>query len=323
MTTATLSGTLSATGAALVPTTPVRHWLRPNRSYDCLPHRRLVMALLQPPARGPQWRPLTAGRLELVRASLTEREHELLRELGRLQVATTGQLARLIFAEASPETAARLARRHLQRLTRSGLVRRFTDRSRDRRVGAPGHIHALTAAGLRLIGAGRGTGGRQRKSWRPSVPFLAHRLAISELYVRLAEQSRAGGPPIREFAAEPDCWRRYTGSAGQALALKPDALVRLGVGDLELSWFVEVDLGTERPATIADKCRSYRSYELAGEEVRRHGVFPGVMFIVPSDGRARAIAGVIARQPAEAKTLFTVATEDEVMSALARPEVTS
>jgi Replication-relaxation len=278
------------------------------------------MALSQPPSRRPQKRPLTAGRLELVRASLTERELQLLGELGRLQVATTGQLARLMFGNANEETATRLARRHLQRLGRSRLVRRFADRSRDRRVGAPGHVHALTAAGLRLIGAEHGTGGGQRKAWRPSAPFLAHRLAISELYVQLAEQTRAGGATVREFWAEPDCWRRYTGTAGQRLTLKPDALVRLGTGDLELSWFVEMDLGTERPATIADKCRCYRSYELAGEEVRRHGVFPGVMFIVPNHRRARVIAAVIARQPTDARALFTVATQDKALAALTQPE---
>ncbi|HEY3033970.1 MAG TPA: hypothetical protein VGJ54_04850 [Streptosporangiaceae bacterium] len=53
---------------------------------------------------------------------MTGREHQLLGELGRLQVATTEQLARLVFGETRAETATRLARRHLQWLTHRGLA---------------------------------------------------------------------------------------------------------------------------------------------------------------------------------------------------------
>ena len=140
--------------------------------------------------------------------------------------------------------------------------------------------------------------------------------------MRLSEQARAGGPGVREFRAEVDSWRRYTGPAGQQLSLKPDALVRLEVGQEEVSWFVEIDLDTERPATIADKCTSYRLYELSGQEQRDYGVFPGVAFIVPTPERARVIAQVIARQPADAQALFVVTTEAEALDALARTEVT-
>jgi hypothetical protein len=122
MMTVALSGTVSATGWTGVPTMPVWRRLWPRRSCDCRPHRRRVMALSQPPARSPQRRPLTAGRLDLLRASLTGREHQLLGELGRLQVATTEQLARLVFGETRAETATRLARRHLQWLTHRGLA---------------------------------------------------------------------------------------------------------------------------------------------------------------------------------------------------------
>lgn len=266
--------------------------------------------------------PLTAGRLEQLACDLTPRERAILQGLARVQVLTTAQVARLVFEGQEAATALRLARRHLERLRRFGLVRRFADRARDRQVGAPGYIHALTAAGLRLSGGQSAMGRRQRAAWRPSYPMLTHRLGISELYVRLVEQENAGGPRLREFRAEPDCWRAYTGMAGQRLVLKPDALVRLGVGDTELSTFCEFDLGTERPAIIADKCRAYRTYELSGEEQRQYGVFPGVMFIVPTRQRARQIARVIARQPADVQGLFAVATENEVLATLTLAEVT-
>jgi hypothetical protein len=265
--------------------------------------------------------PLTTRRLDRLAEILTPREHDVVQALATAHVMTTSQVARFVFADHEPDTAVRLARRHLERLRRFGLVRRFDDRARDRQVGAPGYVHALTSAGLRLCGEQHGLGIRQRASWRPSYAFLTHRLAISELFVRLSEQERAGGPQLREFSADPDCWRPFTGLAGQRLVLKPDALVRLGVGDTEVSTFCEVDLGTERPATIADKCQAYLAYELSGEEQRRHGVFPGVLFIVPSKERARVLAAVIARQPTDTQELFAVATEDQALAALAQVDV--
>jgi hypothetical protein len=246
---------------------------------------------------------------------LTSRELEIVRMLACVQVATTGQIGRVVFGGAPPTSAA-LARRHLARLARSGLVRRFVDRSRDRKVGAPGYVHALTAAGLRLAGAEHGSGVRQRTAYRPSERYLAHRLAISELYVRLHEQQHAGGAAVRDFAAEPACWRRYKGPAGEVRTVKPDALVRLGAGGVELSWFVESDLATERPGAVADKCDAYLAYEFSGEEQRQVGVFPRVIFIVPSDARAAAIVQVVRGQPADAQGLFVVAVEEAALAVM-------
>lgn len=286
-------------------------------AYDC-PSSPGVLAGSADQHRPPA---LTRGRLDRVTEGLTARDWAILEALATVQVLTTAQVARLVFTGDSPETALRLARRHLARLRQSGLVRRFEDRARDRRVGAPGYVHALTAAGLRLSGGQHAVGLRQRKAWRPSYAFLTHRLALSELYVQLVLQERAGGPSLREYRAEADSWRRYSGPAGVPLRLQPDALVRLGIGDTEVSWFVEVDLDTEtRPSTIQAKCQAYRTYELSGQEQRQYGVFPGVVFIVPNEKRARQIAAVIARQPPDGRELFEVVTEDQALALLSRPD---
>jgi hypothetical protein len=331
MTMITLSATLSATGRPAkqlrpCPTPRPRQLTYDSRDPAFLPLGSRAGRSRPPqsppgqlhyrrPAMPPTRRYLTASRLSQLAGALTSREHTILMTLATVYAATTHQIARTAFAD--EPSAGRLARRHLQRLGQFGLVRRFVDRSRDRQVGAPGHIHALTAAGLRCVGGSQGSGIHQRTAWRPSTAFLAHRLAISELFVRLTEQSRTGGPAVKKFQAEPDCWRAYAGQAGERELLRPDALVRLVHGDAELSWFVEVDLGTEtRPATIVDKCRRYRRYELSGQEQRRHGVFPGVIFIVPNVARARMIRRVTDRQPTEARDLFTVATEEQALIAL-------
>lgn len=265
-------------------------------------------------------RRLTGRHLDWLLKNLTTREREVLEVLATAQVATTAQLARVLFAREDESTATRLARRHLQRLRAFGLVRRFDDRSRDRRGGASGHVHALTAEGLRLSSGIYAIGARQRPSWRPSYPFLAHRLAITELYVQLTEQEYRGGARVREFAAEPYCWRRYTGPVGQRLVVRPDCLVRLVVDGDEVSTFCEIDLGTEAPAVLTDKMQTYRQYSLSGEEIRRHGVNPGVLFVVSGPERARLIVRLIARQGAEAQKLFAATTLDEAVVVLSSPD---
>jgi hypothetical protein len=319
MTTGMLSVTVSAIGKPGWPFVLVGSEEVCLRAYDSLGlaisrYRRTLMTAVRRP-------PLWALRLDQLRQDLTVREHAALSVLATVHAATTGQVARIIFD--GDESANRLAHRHLSRLNYFGLVRRFRDRSRDRKVGARGYIHALTAAGLRMTGGTHAIGVRQRAAWRPSSDFLSHRLAISELYTRLIEQQHRGGPEVGEFKAEPDCRRWFSGPAGEQLVISPDALARLEIGELEVSWFVEVDLATEtRPSTIAAKCQAYRRYELSGTEQRRYGVFPGVVFIVPDTARYRTISRIIARLPFDARSLFVVATQADALTAMAQVEVT-
>lgn len=324
-----LSATPSAIGSLAAPSVHARSQIPRIGAHDFPPYWRYLMAsnVLAGDTRPPAVRrPLTAGRIEHLRGQLTDRELEILGILAKVRLATTDQITRLVFGGAAAPTAGRLARHYLLRLRQSGLVRRFIDRSRDRKVGAPGHVHALSAAGLRLVRSSEhGIGTRQSRAYRPSDQFVAHRLAITELIVRLVEQDRAGGPKLLEFATEPACTRCYTGTAGQRLVVRPDALVRLGLLDRAemISWFIEVDRGFESATIINGKCRAYRLYELSGQEHKRYGGFPGVMFAVPSRQRARQIARVIGRQPADAQGLFAVATDEEMLAALAQPEVTT
>ncbi|MGW6571402.1 replication-relaxation family protein [Streptomyces sp. NPDC054945] len=267
----------------------------------------------------PPTRPFTGGRLAQLAVDLTTRERQFLAELATLHVATTAQLGRLVFGGCKPATTSRLGQRHAERLVRFNLIHRYANRSHDRKVGAPGYVLTLTEAGWSLSGADTAARQRQRRSWMPSDAFLAHRLAISELYVRLTEQSRDGGPTLREFKAEPDSWRRYLGLGDEPQVAKPDALVRLVANGLELSWFVEIDRGTEGQRHIADKCDAYRRFELSGVEQQRFGIFPGVVFIVPTEPRRQVVQRVIDRQTAAARGLFAVTTEAVMLTALASP----
>ena len=125
------------------------------------------------------------------------------------------------------------------------------------------------------------------------------------------------------FDAEPACWRRFAGIGGEPVILKPDALVRVGVGDYELASFVEVDLGTESVPTIRRKCQVYLRYWRAGLEQQRHGVFPRVVWLVPDQHRVDKINGATQRLSRDAATgLFTVTTAEHGPGLLSTMPVT-
>lgn len=249
-------------------------------------------------------------------------EQSLLKALATVRVATVAQLARIeIKQNLAPETTLRTVRKSLKRLVAFGLVRQFPNTANERRIGPPGYVFTLTSLGSRRANRTTAFDTRQRLAWRPKQATLAHWLAITELYADLRAVTLADDLTIREFQAEGDAQRHYRDSYGRKQVLRPDALVRLAVGDRLLSWFVEVDRDTESPRRIADKCRRYRAYELTDLEYRQYGVFPGVVFVVPTEHRAQAIRQVIAAQPADARGLFWVAVKDEAVQTLIRPKI--
>jgi hypothetical protein len=106
---------------------------------------------------------------------------------------------------------------------------------------------------------------------------------------------------------EPICWREFRVGRKTA-ALKPDLFVTVGVGDLEVRWFVEVDLSTESLVRVRTKCQTYLDYYATGIETDLHGVFPKVAWITPDQRRQHQIRDVVASMPAPASEMFTVTT---------------
>lgn len=90
----------------------------------------------------------------------------------------------------------------------------------------------------------------------------------------------------------------------------------LGVGEYEISAFIEQDQDTESLPTIARKCGVYLDYYRSGQEQHDHGVFPLVWWLVPSTKRLTGIAGIIRRLPHDAQPLFQVALSDEAVNRL-------
>jgi hypothetical protein len=146
--------------------------------------------------------------------------------------------------------------------------------------------------------------------------FVRHALAVAELHTVLVENDRSRSIELLELSAEPSCWRRYDGLGGQRLTLKPDSYVRLGAGNYEDSFFIEVDRGTEGSRAIERQLDQYVVYFASGREQAQHGVFPKVFWLAPDDGRASVIEGCVFGLPRSSRELFEVARFDEALDAM-------
>jgi hypothetical protein len=132
---------------------------------------------------------------------------------------------------------------------------------------------------------------------------------VAELHTLLVEAERSRRIELLELSAEPSCWRRYGGIGAQrALTLKPDSFARIGLGEYEDSYFLEVDRGTEGSATIERKLREYVAYEATGIEQDSRGVFPRVLWLTPDESRAAAIEASVRRLKPGSRELFAVAS---------------
>jgi len=246
-------------------------------------------------------------RAQALRDRLSERDMAVLQSLATLRLLTGEQLQRLHVAEGSVATQSRRARALLQRLADLRLVVRLGRRVGGVRAGSAGYVYGLSGHGQAALAASGPTGGRRRRVWETSPSFQDHLLGVAEVYVRLVEAQRAGKLELLEFQAEPAAWRIFPGPGGPAAVLKPDAFVRLGVGELEHSAFLEIDRGTESVPTITRKCRVYASYWQSGIEQAEHGVFPRVLWLASDDRSAQRISKALTQIGHDAQHLFHVA----------------
>lgn len=256
------------------------------------------------------------GRARRVAGRLSARDLAILESLQALRLMSGAQLGRLHIDGDQPATQARKTRAALQRLTTLGLVVRLRRRIGGVRAGSSGLIYGLSGLGQAVLDLGQDHSRRHRRVANTKPAFQDHTLAVSELYVRLVERARTGNAELLVFTSEPRCWRPFAGLAGQAVILKPDAYVRLGVGEYEISAFLEVDLDSESLPTIARKMAAYVAYWRSGIEQQHFGIFPKTWWLVPDAARLAAISRTIRRLSAEAQPLFAVCLLSEAADRL-------
>jgi hypothetical protein len=261
---------------------------------------------------------VSVPRLMALADGMPLRDRRIVESVAHLTLASGGQLVNLFFYEIeNPATQSRRARRVLGRL----VEQRVLDRLERRRGGAGGGssawVYALGPAGRRLVAYWAGEGlPRSRGAYEPGAVWTAHMLAVSDLYVALRQAERAGRVEILGFDTEPACWRRYTRLGGATGVLKPDAYARLGVGEFEDSFLIEVDLASERRGQLVRQHHAYREYFRSGVEQTKTGVFPGVLWIVPDTQRQALLMDIHHALPEPARRLFTVVTSEQALTAL-------
>jgi hypothetical protein len=253
---------------------------------------------------------------------LTDRDVRILEDLERFRLLTTRQIQRLHlparpFGQSTSTSAAtRGTTRILNRLEALSAVVRL-----ERRIGGVEHGSALTiwqlgSAGDRFLRTRRGET-KRRQFLEPGRNFSLHALAVADVAVSLREQASIGRCELLELETEPDCWRTFNGGGSSVITLKPDLFVITADAETETHSFVEVDLGTEHLPAVLKKCRTYQQYERTGVHQEQSGLFPAVVWIVPTVKRAAALRDAIAADRALDPELFWVITPEHALEQLA------
>lgn len=233
---------------------------------------------------------------------LSARDQGILRDLARVRVLTGNQLERLHFHELAAANRDRARRRVLNRLIAWRVVTTLARRVGGVRAGSAGLVYSLDTAGQRVRRLLDHEDEQPvRRPWTPGALFLAHTLAVSELYVRLREAERAGHLELSAFLAEPASWQRTT-TLG---TLKPDAYALLAYGDIEDAWWIEVDQATESPATLRRKLSLYLLAATAGV-TGPDGVLPRVLVTVPDTQRLKIVREIVSDLGPAAERLISV-----------------
>ncbi|WP_166786118.1 replication-relaxation family protein [Cryobacterium lyxosi] len=259
----------------------------------------------------------TPYKIEMYLQLLTVRDLALLQDIEQFRLLSTRQIQRLHFGvgHATISAATRGTVRVLGRLEERGFLVRLKRRIGGIKHGSSGNVWQLSATGERLLRALRGDGAR-RRFVEPGAPFTDHTLEVADLAVRLREAARDRRFDLLELDAEPECWRGFTASHGGPLWLKPDLYVVTANAVVEEHAFVEVDRGTEHMPAILRKCAVYLRYFQTGNEQHRQGVFPAIVWVVPSEQRAAKLRTSIRGDPALTATLFRVTSTQNAVAML-------
>jgi hypothetical protein len=239
--------------------------------------------------------------VEHIAQRLSTRDRQIMDTVHRLRLATGNQLERLHFADLSPASRGRTRRRVLNRLVSWRVLATLPRRVGGVRAGSTGLIYHLDTAGnwlMRHQTAGTGTTA-PRRTTGPSPKLATHTLAISELYVQLAEHARTGAFRIAAFETEPACWWPNT-AGGQ---LKPDAHTLLTTDRYQDCWWIEIDLATETLPRIKKKLLSYLDFAHQGG-TGPTGVLPRILITTPTAQRCTAVTVLITALPPPADQLF-------------------
>ena len=262
------------------------------------------------------WSPTTAAARfsSLVPAPIHPMQARLLALVAAHRFATTTQLARLTAPEyASPASALRQTQRHLASLAQQRLLTSLERRVGGWQGGSAVTIWAATTRGHRLVAADEGEEVPRRQRPREvSTTFLDHLLAITEVRTSIEETVRQEADTEATVALEPDCWLTRLGPSGQVQVLRPDLAVTVTSPAYEDRYLVEVDRATENPGRVIATCWRYQEHQATSAQASDDGVFPLVVWLVPTDRRRHRLERAIAHSTGLLRDLFRVIRLDQL-----------
>lgn len=228
--------------------------------------------------------------------------------------ATTTQLARLTALEyASSASALRQTQRHLANLAQQRLLTSLERRVGGWQGGSAVTIWAATTRGQRLVATDEGEEVPRRQRPREvSTTFLDHLLAITEVRTSVEEAVRQEADTEAAVALEPECWRTALSPSGQVQVLRPDLAVTVTSPAYEDRYLMEVDRATENPGRVIATCWRYQEHQATSSQASDGGVFPLVVWLVPTDRRRHRLERAIAHSTGLLCDLFRVIRLDQL-----------
>lgn len=219
---------------------------------------------------------------------LTDRDRRIALDCYEHRLLTTEQLRRLHF------TTPRKARGRLFELYELRVLDRFRP-AWQQGEGTTPHHWALDAAGAHIVAAGLGIT-RRELHWNrePAAALVAstireHLHAVNEFASRLHEEARAAGGALSRWLGERGAHELMRG------ILTPDSYLALDLpGQPTRHILLELDRGTEDHERLRTKARRYAK---AIPRSHLHKLDPLILLLVPSVGRAQAVAASLADAP--------------------------
>lgn len=183
---------------------------------------------------------------------LTLRDQDLLQRLAQHEPLSTSEIGLLYF------TGARTCRRRLSHLHEHELLLRVFP-TRSTRGGNTEALWFLSPSGRRTIG------GPARKPPGLSIPDLEHRRAVTKFFLTLVQKSQSrDGEGLYTWLGEQQAQQ------GTGAAIRPDGYGRYLLPEGEITFYLELDRGTEPASRIRSKLDAYRK-ALAADPHRDQG----------------------------------------------------
>lgn len=202
------------------------------------------------------------------------RDLSIIDAVHRHRVLSAPQIAALFFPTAHGGVSSQ-CRYRLRMLAQAGLLEK-KEQPQTLRDGRRPYVYFLTSAGCRLLVDELGYEPADL-DWKPSFndiesPYLAHQLALGDVYVAIHLGAARAGWTVREWVDDRFLRKLHTdrvrievpGGGAEDVAVVPDGYLVLSVPDDPegqerwLSFFIEIDRATEVVAATHQQRRTWR-----------------------------------------------------------------